>query len=255
LRVIFGTLLLSAALASPTPATSPTPAPDPCGGSHTALLAALNRPTVGFSPCAVKPQEVLLEGGYANQSGAQPESIYPQGFIRYGAARNLEVDVDAPSGKFDTGVGAKYEFWHNGASVLGADLLYGLPTGARGFTSGAPTETLNLDFSTPISSQFGFGTTLGVSNFPAQALDGTVARTTSFLESVVFTNAFNARTQLYAEAFGSTRIRPDGGSLFGLDGGVQYLVTPRVEVDTELVRTLNGGLASHAIGFGVGLLF
>jgi hypothetical protein len=198
---------------------------------------------------------VLLEGGYANQSGGQPQSIYPQGFIRYGVARNLEFDVDAPSGKFDTGIGAKYEVWHNAVSAFGTDFLYGLPTGARGFTSGAPTETLNLDFSTAISPQVGIATTLGVSNFQAQALNSAIRRTTSFLPSIVVTDAFNSRAQLYGEAFGSTHIRPDGGTLFGLDGGVQYLVTPQVEVDAEIGRTLSGATASHSVGFGVGLLF
>lgn len=256
--VIFGALLLLTALASPTPAASSTPAAatdDPCGGAHTALLSTLNRPTIGFSPCAVKPHEVLAEGGYANQSGSQPESIYPQGFIRYGVARNVEFDIDAPSGKFDTGVGAKYEAWHNAVSAFGIDLIYGLPTGAPGFTNGAPTEVVNLDFSTSLSSKFGIATTVGVLNFRAQALDGTTQRTTTLLPSVVFTDAFNTRTQVYAEGFGSTHIRPDGGTLFGLDGGVQYLLTPRIEVDAEVGRLLNGGLASHLIGFGVGLLF
>jgi Putative MetA-pathway of phenol degradation len=257
LRVIFGALLLLAALASPRPAASPTPAPgtDPCGGAHTAILSAINRPTVGFSPCAVKPHDVLAEGGYTNQIGGQPESIYPQGFIRYGVIPNLEFDVDAPSGKFDTGVGAKYELWHNAVSAFGVDLLYGLPTGARGFTNGAPTETANLDFSTSISSKFGVATTVGVSSFPGQTLDGATQRTTTVLPSVVLTDTFNARTQLYAETFSSTHIRPDGGTLFGLDGGVQYLLTPRVEVDAEMGRILNGAVASHSVGFGVGLLF
>jgi hypothetical protein len=36
---------------------------------------------------------------------------------------------------------------------------------------------------------------------------------------------------------------------------VQYLVTPQVEVDAEIGRTLSGATASHSVGFGVGLLF
>lgn len=241
---------------SPTPAPSPDPAAaDPCGGAHTALLSALNRPTIGFSPCAVKPRETVVEGGYANQSGGQPMTIYPQGFLRFGAAPGFELDVAGPNGKFDSGFGLKYEFAHDAQHAYAVDAIYTLPTGSAQFTSGAPAEQVNFDYSGPLTPGTGFGTTLGVANSAAQALDGHTARTTTFLPSAVVTTLLNDRTQLYLEGYGSTRLRPDGGSLFGLDGGVQYLISPRLEIDAELGRTVTGVAISHYAGIGFGVRF
>lgn len=261
LPVNFGMVLIfAAALAVPSPAPMPTPTPaatpgDPCGGAHTALLSALNRPTIGFSPCAVKPRETVVEAGYANQSGGQAMTIYPQGFIRLGAAPNLELDIAGPNGKFDSGFGLKYELGHDSQHAYAIDALYTLPTGSAQYTSGAPSEQLNFDYSAPLTPGMGFGATVGVANSAAQALDGHVARTTTLLPSAVVTTLLNDRTQLYLEGYGSTRLRPDGGSLLGLDGGVQYLISPQFEIDAELGRTITDIAVSHYAGIGIGVRF
>lgn len=260
MRVNFGIVLIFAAVAGASPAPSPSPVPtpvigDPCGGAHTSLLAALNRPTIGYSPCAVKPRETVVEAGYANQSGGQALALYPQGFARFGAAPNLELDFIGPSGKFDSGFGLKYEVAHDAQHVYGIDALYTLPTGAPGYTAGAPGEQVNFDYSGPLTPGLGFGMTLGAGNFAAQTIGGRVARATSLLPSGVVTAPLGERAQLYAEAYGSTRLRPDGGSLFGLDGGVQYLLTPSFEIDAELGRTVTDVAISHYAGFGIGLRF
>jgi hypothetical protein len=129
--------LASAQLASPPPASAPTPpagtAPrtaDPCGGPGR-LLATLNRPTVGYSPCAVKAGTAVFELGYQNQvtgsaTSGSTQSQVPQNFLRFGVARNFEADVIGPNyertrtyaagvgnavtaGVADYGLGFKYE--------------------------------------------------------------------------------------------------------------------------------------------------
>lgn len=241
-----GAVLILTAIATAPASPSPPPPADPCGGAHTALLSALNRPTIGFSPCAVKPRDAVFEAGYANQAGGQPLALYPQGFLRYGVAPNLEIDALVPSGKFDSGFGFKYELAHDAVSALGVDFLYAVPTGDAGFTAGLPGQTLNLDYSRAIGSRFGFGATAGIAH---------TGGLTTVLPSVVFSNQFNSRTQLYAEAYGSTKLRLDGGSLFGLDGGVQYLLSPQFEIDAEAGRTQTDLAASHYLGFGFGVRF
>jgi Putative MetA-pathway of phenol degradation len=253
--VFLSPLFLLTALASPLPSPSPVASTDPCGGAHNELLATLNRPTIGFSPCSVKPHDVVIEGGYANQAGGEPLVIYPQGFIRFGTGDGLEVSLIAPSGNFDSGFGAKYEFWHNQRAALAIDALYTLPTGAAGLTSGAPAEIVNVDYATTISSRFGAGATIGVLSIAAKGLDGDTQRVTSLLPSLVVTNLWSERAQFYAEAYGSTRLRPDGGTLLGLDGGLQYLVSPEFEVDAEFGRVLTDLSASHYVGFGFGARF
>jgi hypothetical protein len=107
-------------------------------------------------------------------------------------------------------------------------------------------QTFNVDYSRALGSRFGFGTTVGVLH---------TAGVTAALPSVVFSNQFNARTQLYAEAYGSTKLRASGGYLFGLDGGVQYLLSPQFEVDAEIGRTRTDLAVSHYEGFGFGVRF
>src|SRR5690242_19980523 len=111
--------------AGSTPIPSPTPAADDvCGGVHSDLLASLNRPSIGFSACAAKPREAIAELGYSESAGSGGNvAMYPQGFLRFGSARNFELDVIA-SGRFDSGLGAKYEFWHDGTHAFASDFLY-----------------------------------------------------------------------------------------------------------------------------------
>lgn len=201
------------------------------------MLSVLNRPTIGFSACAVRPGEGIVEAGYQNQSGNPPGATYPQAFVRYGVAPGFEADVAPPSrgGAPETGFGLKWEAAHDAQSVLGFDLLYT-----------APAATLNLDYSRSISTIFGAGTTLGFVHTSGYS---------ALLPSAVVTDQFNARSQLYAEAFGQTRTRPDGGALFGLDGGFQYLFTPQIELDLELGRTATDRSRAHYVGAGFGVRF
>lgn len=264
-----GIILILAVAANPAPAASPaaSPAPDPCGSaSGTALLSALNRPTIGFSPCAVKPGESVFELGYANQAGDTAQATYPQGNLRFGVAPNLELDVLGPNydvargataqrGFLDSGIGAKWEAAHDAQSAAGFDFLYTVPSGAAAFTTGAPAATVNFDYSRSLSQRIGFGTTIGVQSTAAASLAGNVHRFATLVPSVVFTDQFNPRAQLYAEAYGQTKIRPDGGTLFGLDGGLQYLLTPALELDVEAGRTSTDLARAHYVGAGIGVRF
>jgi hypothetical protein len=264
-----GIILILAISASPAPSASPaaSPAADPCGsGGATALLSALNRPTIGFSPCAVKPGESVFELGYANQAGGAAQTTYPQGNLRFGVAPGLELDVLGPNyeiarglstqrGFLDSGIGAKWEAAHDARSALGFDFLYTVPSGAAAFTAGSPTATVNFDYSRSLSQRIGFGTTIGVQSTAAASLAGNVHRFASLVPSVVLTDQFNPRAQLYAEAYGQTKIRPDGGTLFGLDGGLQYLLTPAIEIDVEAGRTSTDLVQAHYVGAGIGVRF
>lgn len=252
-------LIFAAATAA---APSPSPAPDPCGAPQSNLLAVLDRPSIGYSPCAVKPREVLAELGYANAVGdAGRLASYPQGFLRFGAARDLELDLIGPaygvlqnagarnSGFFDSGFGAKYEFWHDETRALAADFLYTAPTGAAEFTVGAPVEALNVDYSMPLSGNFSVASTLGVVSGYASG------RFLAAAPSVVLADQWNPRAQAFVEAFGQTRTRIQGGSLFGLDVALQYLLAPGLELDVEAGRTASDAGRAHYVGFGFGSRF
>jgi hypothetical protein len=258
-------VLVAAVAASPSP--SPPASADPCGGATTNLLATLNRPTIGFSACAVKPRESLWELGYVNmiQNDGSHAAVYPQGFIRFGASPRLEWDVVGPNylvqkgggllqrGFLDGGLGAKYEFFSGPADTAALDLLYIFPTGSALFTAGAPVTTLNFDYGHALSPVAGVATTIGVQSSFAQTLGGRASRFTSLLPSIAFTIQSNPRTQFYVEWYGQTRIRPDGGTLFGVNGGIQFLLRPNVEIDAELGQTVTDLARGHYFGFGIGV--
>jgi hypothetical protein len=219
-------LILAAAVASPAPSPTPT---DPCGAPHTNLLAALNRPSIGFAACALKPGEGVAEIGYQNNVTSDTHAPqYPQGFLRFGAAPNLELGV------FDSGVGAKYEMWHDGERALAADFLYS-----------ASTQTLNLDYSMPLGGNFSFASTLGAQS----------GRFFTLLPSAIVTDQWSPRAQAFIEAFGQTQISSAGGSLFGMDAALQYLLARNLEVDVEVGRTSSDGERLHYAGFGFGVKF
>jgi hypothetical protein len=245
--LLLAALTYASAAAEPSPSPSPTPNADPCGTPRTDLLAAIDRPTVGFSACAVKPNDVIAEFGYANQSssGAGNADVYPQGFVRLGVAPNIEFDVIAPTGHLDSGAGLKYELHHNAGGAEAIDFLYTAPNGAPAYSAGSATETLNFDAGTTLGGTWSGGLTVGYQM-------GTVS---SVLPSVVVAKQFSSSMQIYVEAFGATRIRQDGGWRVAYDAGIQRLLNERVEIDVEAGHAVTDRDRSQFVGFGMGLRF
>jgi hypothetical protein len=129
-----------------------------------------------------------------------------------------------------------------------------IPSGSSAFTNGAPTEVLNFDVSSDITPSMSLGTTLGFASQPGQQLDGTTARYTALQPAFVLDHNLGEKAQVYFEAFGVTRLRPDGSSLFGIDGGFQYLLSPRFEIDVEGQSTVTDVARAHALSAGFGIL-
>jgi len=275
---------------SPLPSAPPVPATpleqaaqtsDPCGG-QTRLLATLNRPTVGYSVCAVPQSSIVLEAGYQLTSQFDGKSVaasYPQGFERLGVLDRLEVDVVGPSynrvhsgnsvstGYSDLGIGTKYEFRPGGKVAYAIDALFLPPDGDPGFSSGGTTEQLDVDVSYPLTAKVGIATTLaGVSTYgiPTSLVGaggaigvstraGAPTRYQFFLPSAVLTFATVPSLQFYAEAVGQTRIAPGAGGRLYFDGGVQKLLGTNVEVDAEYGRAVGPIVDGRFQYLGAGL--
>ncbi|MFN2527446.1 MAG: hypothetical protein ABR584_01855 [Candidatus Baltobacteraceae bacterium] len=263
--------------ASPSPAPSPaaSAAPDPCGGDAR-LLATLNRPTVGYSACAVAPGTLVVEEGYQNTqqgSGTTASTLiqYPQSFIRYGLKQGFEIDLIGPSfnklaapegagglarssGYSDGGLGIKYEFTPHGRYTVGIDGLYTGANGSPGFTGGGPTQTLNLDVAYSITPTFGIGTTLAYSSTSGFDAAGKKARFSIFLPSFVLTTQLANNYQLYSEYVYASKLAPDVGGRSFFDFGVQKLLGKRFELDIEqgISSTPDSNLKFNYIGVGFG---
>ncbi len=275
-------------LGAPTPSSSPsrraTPAPDlqsdPCGGNGR-LLATLNRPTVGYSACAVPTGAIVLEEGYQNTfaggPAAQTSAAYPQGFERAGVAPGWELDVIGPNvnrqrsgstltdGYSDMGLGFKYELPQKGRFTFAVDGLLTAATGSGGFSNGGPTQTLNLDVSYAASPALGIGTTLagaastGFFQPGPFSTSGTLAAVRegygTFDPSLVVTVQWPNYYQFYAELVGQTKTAPRAGGRLYTDFGLQKLLGPYLEIDGEygIDFTPIDGSRFNYIGFGAGI--
>jgi hypothetical protein len=255
------------------PAPVPTPA-DPCGGPGR-LLATANRPTVGYSACAVAPHTAVFELGYQNQVTGSPstgsvQSQVPQNFLRIGVAPRFEIDVDGPNyigtrtyapgkpgrvvdGVADSGLGLKYEFHPLGRWLFAVDALDVPPNGSPFLSAGSATLTGNLDVSYALSPAASVGSTIAVSSTGGFTPSGVHQRYGVTTPSVVLTTLLPHYYQLYAEYVYVSKIAPNLGGRAFLDGGVQKLLGSRTEIDVEYGHSLVGdpGLTFRYVGAGL----
>ena len=224
LPVAFAVGILVAALSVPVraqPVSEPSPSPtpsDPCANDR--LLATANRPTIGYSACAVKRDTVVFELGYQNEVEGTPQkgsvqSQWPQAFTRVGVAPRFEFDLIGPNyeavrsyaprgagaqqyGVTDSGFGFKYEFVPTGKWTLAVDGLYTAPTGSKFLTAGSASYTGNFDASYALSSATSIGTTIAVESTGKLANDGHAGYGVT-QPSLVLTTQIPNQYQFYAE--------------------------------------------------------
>jgi hypothetical protein len=252
------------------PAPTPSPTSDPCGG-EARLLATLNRPTIGFSTCAVAKGTTVLELGYQNStvtgSGAGNQVQYTQLFARIGVYDRLEFDLIAPNlnrvtaggtrtaGYSDSGIGFKYELPPRSKFNYAIDGLFTVASGTNGFSTGAPGYTANFDTSYALSPAMAAGSTIVLQSVSGYTIGGTRSRYGNFVPSAFVSAQLPGLLQLYAEYVYSAKSAPDIGSRSTLDFGVQKLIGRRIEVDLELGTSLNtvAGSRFRYVGAGLGL--
>ena len=269
----------SAPTVAPSPAASDA-ASDPCGGP-TRLLATLDRPTFGFSACAVPKGSILLENGYQNQSqgGDSPgvATTIGQGFQRVGIADRVEVDLIAATfnrassggvltkGFSDFGLGLKLELPQRGRFTYAVDGLFTAATGTGGFSTGGPSQTFNFDIAFAASPAIGVGSTLAFSSASGTYTTPTnsiaIAPVSRFerygfvMPSIVVTAQIPNAYQFFAELAGQTKTGPAQGGRFVGDIGVQKLLGRNVGLDAEYGNSFTpiNGSRFHYIGFGAGV--
>lgn len=242
---------------------------DPCGGPS-ALLAILDRPTVGDSACTVPDRNVVLEMGIQrskNRDGGHGFNL-PEAEFRFGMPSGNEFVLLPPNYMRESGsglaiggfgpavIGIKHELGYT-ANWLGAvESLITLPSGSAAFGSAGAGVAVNGIVSYSPTSNTGLSMMLGISSQTVPHADGG-SRYTSINPDFVATWGPADRWQLYAEVYGQSRTGPSQGMGWNADGGAQYLITPAIEVDFEIGSRLAGVLENfrNYVGVGLGLKF
>ncbi|MGH8311928.1 MAG: transporter [Gammaproteobacteria bacterium] len=161
------------------------------------------------------------------------------------------------SGASASVVGLKHEFGYNEQWLWAGEALITLPSGSPDFGSAATGYAINGIVSDSLTPVFSLTFMLGVTHLAAPATVHAGAYYWSLNPDLVATGQIAEHWQLYAEVYGQSHTGPGQGSGYNADGGIQYLLTPNVELDAELGRRLSGNLGgwSHYVGVGLAILF
>ena len=267
MAVVFTVAALSVQITSAL-AESPTE-DDPCGGDK-ALLAILDRPTVGDSACVVPDRNMVLELGGKwgkNFNGGRSLSL-PDAEFRVGIPGDNELVFLPPDYTHQAGpgmrisgfgpavVGIKHELGYTGKWLAAVESLVTLPSGSDVHGSAGIGTAFNGIISYSPTTNTGLSMMLGVSSQTLSHRDAG-GRFTSVNPDFVATWAPADRWQLYAEVYGQSRTSPSLGMGWNADGGVQYLVTPNVEVDLSVGFSLAGKLGEfrNYVSLGMGFKY
>jgi hypothetical protein len=257
--------------ASPSPSATPA---DPCGGPGR-LLATANRPTIGYSTCAVEAHTAVFELGYQNQvtgtvAAGSVQSQVPQNFLRLGIVPRFELDVVGPNyvatrsygnampgavthGVADSGLGLKFELPAYGRLTIAFDALDTPPNGSPFLTAGNATLTGNFDASYSLSPATSIGTTIGIAATGGYTPENVHQRYGVTTPSLVLTTQIPHFYQFYAEYVYVSKIAANLHGRAFIDAGIQKLLGTRTEVDVEYGHSLIGdpGLSFGYVGAGL----
>lgn len=263
---------LPIAQAAPTPAPSATPAgglSDPCSG----ILSFVNRPTFSTGACSIKRGMVMIETGYLNQttsgSGANSTVTYPNGFVRAGVSKSLELDFTPASyistsgapranGATDTTYGLKWEAGYTSKLTIGLSAAATLQTGSPAFTELGPSYNTSFNYTYALTPVFGlFGSFAYSSLVGINPAGGANQRFGSFAPSLGLTAALPGNQQLFAEYALIGSAGPNLGSRNLYDFGYQAVLSPRLMVDLEYGAspTLIAGSKYSYVSGGISYLF
>lgn len=253
------------AFAQTTPA--PTPTPNPCDG----ILNLINRPTLASAPCAVAPDRVLVESGYANvvSSGSSSgvAANYPQAVIRIGTFDpKFEFDIFAPnythsaagnpSGWGDFALGTQFNLGSNDKAVWGGGALVWIPTGNRAFTAGGAQFTGDFNWVYGLGPVFGLFGTESFNALSVPNASGTAQSYFAFVPSTGISAQVSPSSVLYGEYTYFSRVGPGPGGKSFFDFGYEQALNPHIEVDVEygFAPPDPTGLKQHYVGAGLSFI-
>ena len=223
---------------------------------------APDRPDFGDSPLTVPFGHALFEGGYSygldNGNGRQ---TLPVLLARYGFYPNVELRVGydgfnsnegGQDGAGNTRIGLKFHTLDEDGLIPDLAIIpeLSLPTGDDDVVSDEFEPEVRFAWGHSLTDAVGIG---GNVNFAGRQDGNSNNRFFEWALSFVAKASLTDKLGSYVEYFG---VYPDvGDSAHGLDGGLTYLLQPRLQLDASVGTTLNGEGDDFSTGFGIAYLW
>jgi hypothetical protein len=215
----------------------------------------------------VRPNHVLVEGGYTNTTtpGVGSTVNYPLTLIRVGTKiPGLEFDLAPPSvirtssaggvltGTSDVGAGLKYVLGYTPKFNYGAQVFFTAPTGTKAFSANGTNASYALQAGYTINSVLSLS---GAAQLFEFANNG--ARFSSFVPSLLLNASLPMSSGVFVEA---ARFSNANGA--GTPARMQYMLGVTHDVGQRLQLDVEAGLSpmiapgkSHFIGAGAAYYF
>jgi hypothetical protein len=233
---------------------------NPCEG----LLNIVDRSTVGDSVCVVPFKNAVLEAGYQYQKLTQAaghQQNFPEAEFRLGLPANNEFFLLLPNyilqsmtphaGYTATTAGIKHQLGYTQDWVVTVEGLLTFPDGSAAFGSQGLGAALNGIVSYDFNPAFNMVFMLGGSTATQPNMAGG-QRFNSINPDIVFTYSPIPKANFFAEVYGQSKTGPGNGSGFNCDGGVMYLLLPRLVMDLEVGQRIGGSLDNFENYVGAG---
>jgi hypothetical protein len=213
-----------------------------------------------------------IEGGWGHAEGGGADSSlrvesFPQALLRIGLNDAFELRIGVPGfsivrsdpaggpdttrGLVDATLGFKVRIAEEKGAVpqtafLGTLLI---PSGDDELSADRADPAFRFLFSNTLSQRLSIGYNIGMAWLTERDALGNLDTRSFFDWTVSLGIATGSKLGVFVEGFGLNPVSGGGEALTALDGGVTYLLNPRLQLDA----TVTAGLSSLAPDWGVGL--
>lgn len=238
--------------------------PPACTDDNT-LMALIDRPSVGFSPCTVANKRIFIESGYDYQKIIPIGNGYslPQTEIRIGTINNTEIDIfpssyqtqTAPkqSGFNDNSIGIKHVLFFNKNQLFTVQGYVTPPSGNQYFGTTNTSYLLNAIYNYNFDSGLGVYTTVGFASNSSPPISPT-KNFYSFNPIIDIGWSFGDKLSAYLEFYSESKTAIDQGWGVSMDGGFIFLTAKNVTLDVSAGQRICGFLDNIDHYFGAGIV-
>jgi len=238
--------------------------PPSCTGDNN-MLAIIDRPSVGYSPCTVGNKILYIESGYSYQiltPSAYGHNL-PQTEMRFGIMNNTEIEFFPPnyfeqsnpsqSALSATTLGLKHVFYFDSHQMITGQGYVTPPSGNQYFGTTNTSFIINGIYGYNFDSGFSFVTTLGVAA-NAAPIANPAKNYYTFNPIIDLGLPITEKIAAYLEVYSQSKTALDQGWGVSMDGGLIFLAEKNLTFDVSAGQRMSGYLGGMDHYFGAGFV-